>query len=118
MKGVKLDILAADKTVTALASMSLSATSAPGSGIALAEVKSDAAVRKVIERKGKNIPNGCQKRWKGRSGKERRGKGKSRMNEWTRRWMAKGDHVGGFLLVKCSLRNPKREKSDARRLGR
>lgn len=82
MKGVKLDIVAADIRVVALVSRSLSATSEmSGSGTALTEVKKNAAARKVVETKVKNIFSGCQKRWRGQSN-ERSGKGSrgERMN--------------------------------------
>lgn len=55
-----MDIVAADIRVTALASRSLSATSA-GSGAASTEAKRSMVTRKVVKRKGKNILTGCQK---------------------------------------------------------
>ena len=61
VKGVKFDIAAADNDVTALVSRSLSA-----SGMAPTEVRSNAIARKVVEKEGRNILGGCQKRWKGR----------------------------------------------------
>jgi len=62
VKGVKLDISAADNRLTALVSRSLSVTSGiPGSGIASTEAKSNVAVRErmeVVEKKDGSILSG------------------------------------------------------------